>query len=109
MQKRGRITWSYRVRLILLALLGMSIILWLSLGILLIARADSPQNDSQNSTLFSYRDICIQCHRRVFIENDSTYTHSNPSGWTVSNGNFPTVHPQANFEENPFKPVSLLP
>jgi len=109
MQRRGRFTWGYRVRLILLALLGISIILWLSLGILLIVRADSPQNDSQNSTIFGYRDICIQCHRRVFIENDSTYTQSNPSGWIVSNQSFPTVHPHANFEGNPSKPVSLLP
>ena len=109
MQKRGRITWSQRVRVILLVLFGMSIILWLSLGILLIVRADSPQNDRQSSTLFGYRDLCIQCHRRVFIENKSTFTHRNPSGWNVSDQNFPTVHQQANLGGNPIQPVSLLP
>lgn len=109
MQKRGRIAWSKRVRVILLFLFGISIILWLSLGILLIVRADSPQNDTQSSTLFGYRDLCIQCHRRVFIENNSTFTHRNPSGWNISEQNFSTVHQQANLGGSPIQPVSLLP
>lgn len=92
MQTRGRIPWSNRVRLILLALLGISILLWLSLGILLIVHADSPQNANQSGALIEYKDICIQCHRRVMTENPIVFTQQDPKGLNILMEKVPAIN-----------------
>ena len=109
MQKRGRTTWSYRARLIILALLGISILLWLSLGILLIVHADSPQNANQSSALIEYKDICIQCHRRVFSGNNVSIIHHRPKGLNISVDKEPAIYLQANLGGNLFTKAASLP
>jgi len=102
MQRRGRITWNYRVRVILLVLLGMSIMLWLSLGILLIVHADSPQNARESGYLVGYKDICIQCHRRVFTNDNSSFPHHSPSGLNVFEQPTTFLQARENLLRSPF-------
>lgn len=109
MQRRGRTTGRYRVRLILLALLGLSLLLWLSLGILLIVHADSPQNSGENATLLEYKDVCIQCHRRVFTDDNNPSTRHSPGGLNFSDQKFPAVHLQTYSGGSALKPASWIP
>ena len=102
MQRRGRITWNYRIRWILLVLLGMSIMLWLSLGILLIVHADSPQNARESGYLIGYKDICTQCHRRVFTSDKSSNPHHGPSGLNVFEQPTTFLQARENLVRSPF-------